>query len=66
MQEVEEEIEDEEADNQEEAEYRRYVEFSVICTYYPNGYLPEQEPTAPAGTNEQATAESQQAEGQVE
>lgn len=66
MQEIEEEIEDEETDNPDEAEYRRYVEFGVICTYYPNGYLPGQEPTAQVGVDVQTTAESQQAEGQVE
>lgn len=65
MQEVEEEIEgEEERDDQEEAEVRRYVEFGVICTYYPNGYLPGQDPTAQTGTDTQAA--DQQAEGQVE
>lgn len=65
MQEVEEEIEgEEESDDQEEAEIRRYVEFGVICTYYPNGYLPGQDPTAQTGADTQAV--DQQAEGQVE
>lgn len=65
MQEVEEEIEgEEERDDQEEAEVRRYVEFGVICTYYPNGYLPGQDPTAQTGTDTQAA--DQQAEGQVD
>ena len=57
IQEVEEEIGEAE---DEEAEVRRYVEFTINCTYYPNGYLPDQEPTAQAGTD------SPQAEGQVE
>ncbi len=66
MQEIEEEIESEEdRDDQEEAEVRRYVEFGVICTYYPNGYLPGQEPVTQTGTGTQA-AETSQAEGQVE
>lgn len=53
--EVEEEIDTGEEDAEgEESEFRRFVEFTVSCTYYPNGYLPEQE------------TETQQAEGQVE
>lgn len=65
MQEVEEEIEGEEdRGDQEEAEIRRYVEFGVICTYYPNGYLPGQDPAAQTGADTQAA--DQQAEGQVE
>lgn len=59
MQEVE-----EETDDQEEA-VRRYVELGVICTYYPNGYLPEQESAGQTGTDT-STAEIQQTEGQVE
>lgn len=51
MQEMEEETDDQE-------EVRRYVELGVICTYYPNGYLPEQESMAQAGTDTPA-AESQ-------
>lgn len=66
MQEMEETIEGEEADDQEDLESFRYVEFGVICTYYPNGYLPGQEPTAQAGADVQTAAESQQTEGQVE
>ena len=57
IQEVEEEIGEAE---DEEAEVRRYVEFTITCTYYPNGYLPDQESTAQAGTD------LPQAEGQVE
>jgi len=57
IQEVEEEIEQAEG---EEAEVRHYVEFTINCTYYPNGYLPEQESAPQAGTDEP------QAEGQVE
>lgn len=65
MQEMEEEIEGEEdRGDQEEAEIRRYVEFGVICTYYPNGYLPGQDPAAQTGADTQAA--DQQAEGQVE
>lgn len=51
MQEMEEETDDRE-------EVRRYVELGVICTYYPNGYLPEQESMEQAGTDTPA-AESQ-------
>ncbi len=57
IQEVEEEIEQAE---DEEAEVRRYVEFTINCTYYPNGYVPDQEPAAQAGID------APQAEGQVE
>lgn len=62
IQEAEEEINTGEEVAEEEREFRRYVEFTVSCTYYPNGYLPGQEPTA---TFQQGT-DTQQAEGQVE
>lgn len=58
IQEVEEEVN--QAEDENEAEVRRYVEFTVNCTYYPNGYLPDQEPTTQAGMD------AAQAEGQVE
>lgn len=68
IREVEEEIEEE--TEGEEAQYRRYVEFTVVCSYYPNGYLPEQEPTPESIVQEQlgggAQTETQQTEGQVE
>lgn len=68
MREVEEEIEEE--TEGEEVQYRRYVEFTVVCSYYPNGYLPEQEPTPESIVQEQlgggAQTETQQTEGQVE
>lgn len=62
IQEVEEEIDTGEEVAEEERQFRRYVEFTVSCTYYPNGYLPGQEPTA---TFQQET-DTQQEEGQVE
>ncbi len=62
IQEIEEEIDTEEEVAEEERQFRRYVEFTVSCTYYPNGYLPGQEPTA---TFQQET-DTQQEEGQVE
>lgn len=50
-----------------EQEYRRYVEFTILCTYYPNGYLPGQEPVIPQpGDTFAAEADTQQTEGQVE
>lgn len=81
IREVKEEIErDEEAEGAEEAErevapedieYRRYVEFIITCGYYPNGYLPEQEPNPQSIVQEQlggreSQPETQQTEGQVE
>ena len=75
IREVEEEIErEEEAEGEvdsEEAEYRRYVEFTITCGYYPNGYLPEQEPDPQSIVQEQlggqeSQPETQQTEGQVE
>lgn len=63
IQEVEEQLDQEEGADEE---FRRYVEFTVSCTYYPNGYLPGQELT-PQYTGESQTEEdAQQAEGQVE
>lgn len=75
IREVEEEIqveeEAEEVEEAEEAQYRRYVEFTATCHYYPNGYLPEQEPTPQSIMQEQLGEEAsgqgtQQTEGQVE
>ena len=75
IREVEEEIEGEEETegevDPEDIQYRRYVEFSVVCSYYPNGYLPEQEPTPQSIVQEQLGVEApqpgtQQTEGQVE
>lgn len=75
IREVEEEIEgEEEAEgevNPEDIQYNRYVEFTVACSYYPNGYLPEQEPTPESIVREQLGLEApqpvtEQTEGQVE
>ncbi|MDE5891525.1 MAG: pilus assembly protein PilM [Acetatifactor sp.] len=75
IREVEEEIQGEEETegevDPEDIQYRRYVEFSVVCSYYPNGYLPEQEPDPQSIVQEQLGVEApqpetQQTEGQVE
>lgn len=61
--EVEEEIDTGEEDvEDEERQFRRFVEFTISCTYYPNGYLPE--PETPVVSQQET--ETQQAEGQVE
>ncbi len=66
LQEVEEEIERGEDEAGEDAEFRRFVEFTVSCAYYPNGYLPEQELT-PQDTEQSGTeTDAGQTEGQVE
>lgn len=69
IREVEEEIDG--GEDSEEAMYRQYVEFTITCGYYPNGYLPEQEPTPQSIVQEQlggqtSEPEAQQTEGQVE
>ncbi len=51
---------------EEDIEYRHYVEFSVFCTYYPNGYLPEQEAVSQPTGQSQTETDTQQTEGQVE
>lgn len=69
IQEVQQEIEREEGANEEaEPEYRTHVEFTILCTYYPNGYLPGQEPVIPQPGDDTFSAETdtQQTEGQVE
>ncbi len=65
IQEVQEEADEEDTD-QDEAELRRYVEFTVSCTYYPNGYLPGQELTFQLENQSQGENNGTQAEGQVE
>lgn len=65
IQEVEEEIQDETATEEEETEFRRYVEFTVTCTYYPNGYLTGQTAELPQEQSQQTEGETQ-TEGQVE
>ncbi|MDE6518411.1 MAG: hypothetical protein K2L18_11300, partial [Acetatifactor sp.] len=57
---------EEEAADEEDAEVCRYVEFTVSCTYYPNGYLPGQELTPQYTGRPQTEADGQQEEGQVE
>ena len=59
------EVEEAGAD-EEDAEFRRYVEFTVSCTYYPNGYLPGQELTPQITGRPQTEADILQTEGQVE
>lgn len=80
IQEIQEEIRQEEVasegtaseetvDSETEPEYRRYVEFTILCTYYPNGYLPGQEPVVPqpgATFSEETGTDTEQTEGQVE
>ncbi|MDE7223820.1 MAG: pilus assembly protein PilM [Acetatifactor sp.] len=72
IREVEEEIEGDEGEvDLEDVQYNRYVEFTVMCSYYPNGYLPEQEPTPESIVREQLGLEAsqpvtEQTEGQVE
>ena len=66
IQEVEEEVEQGVRADEEDAEFRRYVEFTVSCTYYPNGYLPGQELTPQFTGRPQTEADMQQTEGQVE
>lgn len=68
IQELEQEIEREDgASETEEKEYTRHVEFTILCTYWPNGYLPGQEPMLPTPeTALSVGAETQQTEGQVE
>lgn len=65
IQEVQEEADEEDTDR-DEAELRRYVEFTVSCTYYPNGYLPGQELTFQLENQSQGENNGTQAEGQVE
>lgn len=65
IQEVEEEIQDDTAAEEEETEFRRYVEFTVTCTYYPNGYLTGQTAELPQEQSQQTEGETQ-TEGQVE
>ena len=69
IQEVEEEIREEAGEDspagqeeEAEAELRRYVEFTVTCAYYPNGYQTEQQ----APEQSQQTGGETQAEGQVD
>ena len=59
------EVEEAGAD-EEDAEFRRYVEFTGSCTYYPNGYLPGQELTPQITGRPQTEADILQTEGQVE
>lgn len=59
------EVEEAGAD-EEDAEFHRYVEFTVSCTYYPNGYLPGQELTPQITGRPQTEADILQTEGQVE
>lgn len=72
IQEVEEEIQNETDENgqtaeDEEAEFRRYVEFTVTCTYYPNGYLTGQTAELPQTQEQSQQTEGEtQTEGQVE
>lgn len=83
IQEMEEEIVNEEgaaggetAENaaDEEKEFRRYIEFTILCSYYPNGYLAGEQPVTPfteqSSEQEQQPSEQeqqeQQTEGQVE
>lgn len=47
---------------EEEKEFQRYIEFTILCSYYPNGYLSGEQPPTPF--TEQALEETQ--EGQVE
>lgn len=63
IQEVEEEVRQEEGVEEEDGEFRRYVEFTVSCTYYPNGYLPGQELTPQYTGRPQTEADGQQEEG---
>lgn len=79
IQEMEEEIVNEEgaagdetAENaaDEEKEFRHYIEFTILCSYYPNGYLAGEQPVTPfteqPSEQEQQTQQEQQTEGQVE
>lgn len=79
IQEMEEEIVNEEgaagdetAENaaDEEKEFRHYIEFTILCSYYPNGYLAGEQPVTPfteqPSEQEQPTQQEQQMEGQVE
>lgn len=76
IQEIEEEIVNEEgvagdetAENAADAEkeFRHYIEFTILCSYYPNGYLAGEQPVTPftEQPSEQEQQE-QQTEGQVE
>lgn len=51
----------------EEKEFRHYIEFTILCSYYPNGYLAGEQPVTPftEQPSEQEQQE-QQTEGQVE
>ncbi len=51
---------------EEDTEYRHYVEFSVLCTYYPNGYLPDQESGSRSTDQFLQETGTQQSEGEVE
>lgn len=79
IQEMEEEIVNEEgaagdetAENaaDEEKEFRHYIEFTILCSYYPNGYLAGEQPVTPfteqPSEQEQPMQQEQQMEGQVE
>lgn len=54
----------------EEKEFRHYIEFTILCSYYPNGYLAGEQPVTPfteqPSEQEQQTQQEQQTEGQVE
>lgn len=54
----------------EEKEFRHYIEFTILCSYYPNGYLAGEQPVTPfteqPSEQEQPTQQEQQMEGQVE
>lgn len=54
----------------EEKEFRHYIEFTILCSYYPNGYLAGEQPvtqfTEQLSEQEQPSGQEQQTEGQVE
>ncbi len=75
IQEIEEEVSEEQdiagvetpengTDVEEEKEVHHYIEFTILCSYYPNGYLEGEQPVTPF--TEQTSEEMQQTEGQVE
>lgn len=55
----------------EEKEFRHYIEFTILCSYYPNGYLAGEQPVTPfteqpSEQEQQTQQQEQQTEGQVE